>query len=36
MVLAGSMFNSVPILLLFFLFQGYFTRGIALTGLREG
>ncbi len=35
-VLAGSMFNSVPILLLFFLFQGYFTRGIALTGLREG
>jgi carbohydrate ABC transporter membrane protein 2, CUT1 family (TC 3.A.1.1.-) len=35
-VLAGSMFNSIPILLLFFLFQGYFTRGIALTGLREG
>jgi multiple sugar transport system permease protein len=35
-VLAGSMFNSVPILVLFFLFQNYFTRGIALTGLREG
>ena len=33
-VLAGSLLNSLPIILLFFLFQRYFTRGIALTGLK--
>lgn len=34
-VLAGSLFNSLPIILLFFLFQRYFIRGIATTGLKE-
>jgi multiple sugar transport system permease protein len=33
-VLAGSLFNTIPILVLFFLFQRYFTRGIATTGLK--
>ncbi len=33
-VLAGSMFNSVPIILIFFVFQRYFMRGIAVTGLK--
>lgn len=35
-VLAGSLFNTAPILILFFLFQRYFVRGIAQTGLKEG
>jgi len=33
-VLAGSLFNSLPIIILFFLFQRYFIRGIAITGLK--
>ena len=33
-VLAGSLFNTIPILVLFFVFQRYFTRGIATTGLK--
>ncbi|MGQ9700639.1 MAG: carbohydrate ABC transporter permease [Candidatus Bipolaricaulaceae bacterium] len=33
-VLAGSFFNSLPIIILFFIFQRYFTRGFALTGLK--
>ncbi|PKO12550.1 MAG: carbohydrate ABC transporter permease [Chloroflexi bacterium HGW-Chloroflexi-10] len=33
-VLAGSLFNTIPILILFFVFQRYFTRGIATTGLK--
>lgn len=33
-VLAGSLFNTLPILILFFLFQRYFTRGIVTTGLK--
>ncbi|HXF85460.1 MAG TPA: carbohydrate ABC transporter permease [Anaerolineales bacterium] len=35
-VLAGSLFNTLPILILFFLFQRYFIQGIAATGLKEG
>jgi len=34
-VLAGSLFNTIPILILFFLFQRYFVQGIATTGLKE-
>jgi len=33
-VLAGSLFNSLPIIILFFLFQRYFIRSIAITGLK--
>lgn len=33
-VLAGSMFNSVPIMIIFFVFQRYFVQGIAYTGLK--
>ena len=33
-VLAGSLFNSLPIILIFFLFQRYFIRSIAMTGLK--
>jgi len=33
-VLAGSLFNSLPIILIFFLFQRYFIRSVAVTGLK--
>jgi multiple sugar transport system permease protein len=35
-VLAGSLFNTLPILILFFAFQRYFVQGIAQTGSKEG
>ncbi|MCC6499377.1 MAG: carbohydrate ABC transporter permease [Anaerolineales bacterium] len=35
-ILAGSLFNTIPILILFFLFQRYFIRGIATSGSKEG
>jgi multiple sugar transport system permease protein len=35
-VLAGSLFNTLPILLLFFGFQKYFIQGIATSGSKEG
>ncbi len=35
-VLAGSLFNTLPILILFFAFQKYFVQGIAQTGSKEG
>jgi len=35
-VLAGSLFNTLPILVLFFLFQRYFIQSIATTGSKEG
>ncbi|MCS7011657.1 MAG: carbohydrate ABC transporter permease [Anaerolineales bacterium] len=35
-VLAGSLFNTLPILIIFFLFQRYFVRSIASTGSKEG
>jgi multiple sugar transport system permease protein len=35
-VLAGSLFNTIPILILFFLFQRYFIKSIATTGSKEG
>ncbi len=34
-VLAGSLFNTLPILVLFFLFQRYFIQSIATTGSKE-
>lgn len=34
-VLAGSLFNSLPIIAIFFLFQRYFIRSVAMTGLKE-
>ncbi|RLC82813.1 MAG: carbohydrate ABC transporter permease [Chloroflexi bacterium] len=33
-VLAGSLFNSLPIIIIFFVFQRYFIRSIAVTGLK--
>jgi multiple sugar transport system permease protein len=35
-VLAGSLFNTIPILVLFFAFQRYFMQSIATTGSKEG
>lgn len=35
-VLAGSLFNTIPILILFFAFQRYFIQSIAQTGSKEG
>lgn len=35
-VLAGSLFNTLPILVLFFLFQRYFIQSIATSGSKEG
>jgi multiple sugar transport system permease protein len=35
-VLAGSLFNTLPILFLFFAFQKYFVQGIATSGSKEG
>lgn len=35
-ILAGSLFNTLPILVLFFFFQRYFIQGIAMTGSKEG
>ncbi len=34
-VLAGSIFNSLPIIIIFFLFQRYFIRSVAMTGMKE-
>ncbi len=35
-VLAGSLFNTIPILIIFFTFQRYFMQSIATTGSKEG
>lgn len=35
-VLAGSLFNSLPIMIIFFIFQRYFVEGITYTGLKGG
>jgi multiple sugar transport system permease protein len=35
-VLAGSLFNTLPILIMFFTFQRYFMQSIATTGSKEG
>jgi multiple sugar transport system permease protein len=33
-VLAGSLFNSLPIIIIFFIFQRHFIRSVAVTGLK--
>ncbi|MGE5224090.1 MAG: ABC transporter permease subunit, partial [Omnitrophica WOR_2 bacterium] len=33
-VMAGSVIATIPVLLVFLLFQRYFIRGIALTGMK--
>jgi multiple sugar transport system permease protein len=35
-ILAGSLFNTLPILVLFFAFQKYFVQSIATSGSKEG
>lgn len=35
-ILAGSLFNTLPILVLFFAFQKYFVQSVASTGSKEG
>jgi multiple sugar transport system permease protein len=35
-ILAGSLFNTLPILVLFFAFQKYFVQSIASAGSKEG
>lgn len=35
-VLAGSLFNTLPMLIIFFVFQRYFIRSVASTGSKEG
>ena len=35
-ILAGSLFNTLPILLLFFAFQKYFVQSVATSGSKEG
>lgn len=34
LLLAGSMFNTIPILIVFFIFQRYFIEGVASAGLK--
>ncbi|MBE3560940.1 MAG: carbohydrate ABC transporter permease [Ktedonobacteraceae bacterium] len=34
LLLAGSMFNTIPVLIVFFIFQRYFIEGIASAGLK--
>jgi multiple sugar transport system permease protein len=33
-VFAGSVISTIPVLLVFLIFQKYFVRGIALTGMK--
>ncbi len=35
LVMAGSMFNTVPVLVVFVLFQRYFVKGVATSGMKE-
>jgi ABC-type glycerol-3-phosphate transport system permease component len=34
LILAGSMFNAIPVLVIFFFFQGYFIEGVSYSGLK--
>ncbi len=34
LILAGSMFNAIPVLIIFFFFQGYFIEGVSYSGLK--
>jgi ABC-type glycerol-3-phosphate transport system permease component len=33
--MAASLFNTIPVLAVFVVFQRYFVRGIATVGLKE-
>ena len=35
LIMAGSMFNTLPVLLVFVFFQRYFIKGVATTGLKD-
>ncbi|MBM3269921.1 MAG: carbohydrate ABC transporter permease [Candidatus Sericytochromatia bacterium] len=35
LIMAGSMFNTIPVLLVFMLFQRYFVKGIATAGMKD-
>lgn len=35
LIMAGSMFNTVPVLVVFVLFQRYFIKGVATAGMKE-
>lgn len=35
LIMAGSMFNTLPVLAVFILFQRYFIKGVATTGLKD-
>ena len=35
LIMAGSMFNTVPVLLVFVFFQRYFVKGIATAGMKD-
>lgn len=35
LIMAGSMFNTLPVLLVFVIFQRYFIKGVATTGLKD-
>lgn len=35
LIMAGSMFNTVPVLLVFIMFQRYFIKGIATAGMKD-
>ena len=35
LIMAGSMFNTIPVLLVFILFQRYFIKGVATAGMKD-
>lgn len=35
LIMAGSMFNTIPVLLVFVFFQRYFIKGVATAGMKE-
>lgn len=35
LIMAGSMFNTLPVLVVFVLFQRYFIKGVATAGMKE-
>jgi multiple sugar transport system permease protein len=35
LIMAGSMFNTIPVLLVFVLFQRYFIKGVATAGMKD-
>ncbi len=33
--MAGSMFNTLPVLFIFIFFQRYFVKGVATAGMKD-